>query len=1237
MKSNKSKLVVLVLVILIVYSLGIINYAVAEDDLESVLTLEEISRNLTSSDIIDENLTIRQFASNMKNLTHEDGYDYDLFGYHIKDQIEKVIPLQYFYTEGVHVYTGEEYGFVVITYSVEDLEYNYANSFMIIDFNLVNKKSTQTQDQGSPIENKFVYTIEPILEGFSKTNYIETTEELEIVFPDIQPSSYIGLTNIGINTFIENENEINSYDEGYNAESDTGDVFYSAGLEYKVIESITTEINLESLVNLVIDFGAGKLEAVPFWGNLVSFVDNAVEFAENASNLFDEKIGFETTVGTHNPLQWDNHSKTDQYKQYKEYVRDIYFSQGTTEDESKAFLCASKTDENNCFMSFDVETEGIKANSRIGFISSFSVFYKSEFQEYTVTSSNNQLILSDSMIAGNVPAQFTREDSRKIHLKDSEIITDSNKSAYLLDKDGYNIFTFKPQSEDSDEANKQDLFGTYRFYANQKTGQLPGIRMYVFKSKVNGVPLDVKALCKMPKEDILSITSPFYPYLFATHNTSELNAPNYMDVNFVNDQSTDNTYYVLYTYSFDYLGSPTDFYVSYDYRPPQITKGTDSSQFNLTNEQSAYYMFTPTNRGNYTFTISDSQVANVSIYKNQILGQPLSINLNTNSFDVLLENNETYYFKVTNNTPIKDAYGADNAIVTISGSVLINDGDCFTPISVSDGNQDYIVNHQVSTTILAGKSRIYKVEPKGYSGIYALQNSGYTVDWYDDSFNLLDQAFLTAGETYYVEITTNTTVTDTLTIKYLSEEIAFNGSLQVVTNGDKRFYAYVLNATGDNLNNATVNVSTKLNTTEIHNETFVGQKTIVIDLTPIVFASNNTFITTIIIDEDTYNTREVITSIIMTNVTAGNAISGEYVNLQFSQSYSNVVQINVPSTVKVLILNNTTGSLVSTTGFYFNIASSSDPLIIYRKTGEGNLNIKAPSNQNAITSSRDLIFNVNAPLSITGGAGVENGAGSNNDGKSAIVTNSNNTVVLNGTARLTFLGGTGGNISGRSFYYSDPAGMGGIALQVGNLVINCGTLTIRGGVGGNGGVGVSGTKGADGVGYQADGRGANGADGTDGGYGGDGGTAGMGLVILGSKCVIYTSNITIKAGKAGDGGKGGAGGAGGAGAPGMSVSGFSGQTAGGDGGNGGRGGTGGDAGLRVPAVNSSDMSKIINNTGVDFTSMFTALGDSGGIGLGGTGGEGGAGGSGGTAWFWQEASDGVAGENGANGSNGIWP
>ena len=196
---------------------------------------------------------------------------------------------------------------------------------------------------------------------------------------------------------------------------------------------------------------------------------------------------------------------------------------------------------------------------------------------------------------------------------------------------------------------------------------------------------------------------------------------------------------------------------------------------------------------------------------------------------------------------------------------------------------------------------------------------------------------------------------------------------------------------------------------------------------------------------------------------------------------------------------------------------------------------------------------------------------------------------------------------------------GSHGIQVANLYIYGGEVTVVGGNGGNGGNGGhGGDGGSDDNSYSC----ANywGGDGGNGGSAGDGGKSGIGMVVTGD-IVLYSGALSVTGGTGGSGGNGGSGGYGGRGDYPVSSNR---NYPGGKGGNGGNGGNGGS--------NSYGGEAILATNFIIYDGHVTAIG--GNEGTAGVGGSRGSGGSGGTG----SGTAGTSGDNGAfcgNGGAGI--
>ena len=236
-------------------------------------------------------------------------------------------------------------------------------------------------------------------------------------------------------------------------------------------------------------------------------------------------------------------------------------------------------------------------------------------------------------------------------------------------------------------------------------------------------------------------------------------------------------------------------------------------------------------------------------------------------------------------------------------------------------------------------------------------------------------------------------------------------------------------------------------------------------------------------------------------------------------------------------------------------------------------------------------------------------------------------------------GGSGRGGDGTNGRWGSDGGNGcdgGNGIQVANVTVYGGNVSITGGTGGNGGTG--GTGGTGGAGGEHD-VGGNGGSGGLGSYGGTGGNGGNG--IQATNVTVYDGIVSVTGGKGGNGGTGGNGGAGGKGGSHY----YDTQKSIGNGGNGGAGGNGfpgGNGGNGGNGIQATDVivcggDLVSNGCTHVFNGSHYYYQD--GSGSGGKGGNGGAGGEHGkhyqTVSGLCSAKPGSNGNNGSNGSYGI--
>lgn len=1209
---NKKTIIISLLFVLSLTLFAVLNISTTYASAESE-TLEQKIVRFTSSDLLDGEqeggTDIRSFAQKYKNDEYRAGYT---GSYPITSIISKVLPLELFYTEGAHVYMGSEYGFIVYTYT-NNSGVSYFSQFLIIDFTF----SLAHDKYGTAVTNQPTYRMETLIQQFVEVTRENETSDWNVIQPQSRLGTDIYLKNVYIAANLENENELNFYDSYYDKQKDNGDVILYAGIDYCAHTQVGS-VNFEPLLTWGIDFVVTKTaEMNPITDKALSFVEDASSFINAVGEIYNVNDVTYSTIGSESRLQFSNLSKDEQKSNsnYTSYAREVYVKQSDLNNAATAeFVPGMNCDDENSFIELQVITAGLPVNSRISFSVGFeAVFKQVGSANFIKTEDGGYDVLPDDY-PNSTPAILTHSIDYKIQNASIKKIKSVNYvdnqwdeiadgMAYLLNKNGYQIYEFQPQAEG--ELDEQFIFGDYCFYTNSIMGLQPSTRIHLFKSNGGSGKINPKELCLLSREELIS-----HPYLLAYNNQGTYDDMWKLKYTFTNNVNTDNLYYVLYTYSFDYLGGSSYFEAEYDFIPTELNLNGENTTFYSGASTELYFRAIPSTTGNYTISIQGVPSATLYLYESQVGNTRLKESYSNSVLDVLLKKGKTYYIRINN--------------ITTNTSGIIN---------IFSGEE--IENYQTSLSgIGSNETKYYKFIPTEFSGKYDVDVvDGINVLWYDSNLEQLNfdskgNTFLSKNSTYYLKVYNvgAVSLSSNITINYLYEN-TFNSILKIVTEGHRQYYAYVIE--GANVSGMSLSIVVNFNGHSIYNNTIISSDNdfvLPINLTSVNFISGtNTINASIIVNENTLNPASVPMQEIYTTYSTldSTSYSAEYVYFYCtSRSFSSKV-VYIPDTVKMLIVNN--ASTVNLTGVYFDIAESENPLIIHFNSASA-LTIKAPVNISVINSSRDIVLNCKGIVSLYGGNGIDNEFYVDLDGDPAICAH-NNTVVLNGAGTLKLYGGDGGNTYGQEFYNIDPAGNGGTAIEVKNLVINVGGIYIKGGAGGNGGVGTQGSNGVDGIS-----AGSNGTDGGNGGYGGDGGSAGMGVWVLGNYCAIYTSNIQMYGGVAGNGGLGGRGGNGGNGADGSRYG------NGGNGGDAGNGGMGGDYGTGMIAFNSYDINKIkyYNSAGGEISlptnlkTMFETWSSDGMPGVGGNPGTPGKGGKGGSGFL------GIgAGSNGYNGSPGI--
>ena len=1189
-------------------------------------SIQERIVRFTDSDYLDgdPNTDIREFADNYKKDKYSPKGEPPVYqAYHVTEIIGKVVPIELLFTEGVRAYMGMEYAF--ITYADLGKSDDMFAELLLIDFEIDFEKT----DSGLEINNQPIYRMEVLL-----GTVFEIREEFgkyELYRPRTVLPVDIFLKNVFIAATMENENEYNAYDAGYDHQEDGGDIIMNVAVDYRATEYKDGDADASDLIKWAVDkiitksldaVGDLGIPAVSPAANIVGkawyYAKKTSDFISKADNLLEESEQKEVIIESGTVFCKSNLSKDKHAKLSLPYPREVYVSQKQMDDVAVALFKPDRTsNDDNGFIQMKLVTSG-DSSSRFNFVVGFEAVFKNL--------GNNPIIVKEDGSYGIDTGEKTeaatfihtvqyKEFVGADHIRDvsgyenSYTKYDSRDPAYILDKDGYAIYKFTPKFRD------EYAFGKYTFRNIERVEHSPTTYIYLLKPTHNGVAIDLDELVNMTNEEILKSD-----YLLA-YNGTDFDFRNKLEYDFVDRGSvSENTYYVLYKYVGEYDKS-CSFYARSEFTPETLAVDKTVS---AVVKGKRHYSFYPEQNDNYVFTadgLSDGYIEVYDSHNELIVSAPKESH-------VLLKGGEKYIVRI-------DSRGGDGS----------------ARVTARVGNEIALSNfvYAASFDLCIRQTQYFKIMPQNLTGTYKLNCeylSGMRVYWYNSYLEPIERdratAYLNAGGTYYIalENITAKSFVGEFTVAYDASAIAFESRVEALPDGyDYKLCFVTEESLPDGIDSTftlaanydivckNVRYSGHRFTYDITRLNYMGADKYSFSGYICVNGDENIYIKPIVMDfnKTVYKSNKDVT------------LSSPYEKFTFEGSATGDVKVSVSSAVKVLTLQSVEKYAVS--GIRFEIAQSVEPLFVYLK----DCDFTAPLSSSLITSRRDIVLLCLGKSRLTGGRGEDDGDYLSKNGCSAFDM-PRNTLVINsfqgvrGTDELTLKGGDGGYFSDNKVYkVTSKAGNGGIAVQALNVVIRNNKLTISGGRGGNGGRGKDGAAGANSTGLQSNGVGARGGDGEDGSPASGGGDGGYAFCVYGEYIAVYATDLTAYGGQGGYGGRGGDGGAGGNGAKGKDGGAFGGQCGGGSGGNGGRGGRGGDGGCGMYALNESAWNKIKRFSAVDHSAMLKKAYSAGKGGAGGTGGKGGIGGAGGKNTWGVKAPNGANGIDGADGNVGINP
>ena len=222
---------------------------------------QELCRELTSSDVITEEYTLDEYIADVKKGNYQPGTDAEMVAH--AEILNKIIPIETFFTSGQYFYAGAEYAFLV--WSTDSAE----NRVMIIDYDCTMDYEKNMVLVGANILQA-VYGVQAYGNGYRATAY-----HIDSLFYIKAPKMYGSIRNL---------HQSNDFDFNYSKHTDDGIIFRGFQLFYQGVsfeesndEGFLISTALSSLPSIIGDV----LEA-----DIGSFlIDTATMFVELAEGI----------------------------------------------------------------------------------------------------------------------------------------------------------------------------------------------------------------------------------------------------------------------------------------------------------------------------------------------------------------------------------------------------------------------------------------------------------------------------------------------------------------------------------------------------------------------------------------------------------------------------------------------------------------------------------------------------------------------------------------------------------------------------------------------------------------------------------------------------------------------------------------------------------------------------------------------------------------------------------------
>ncbi len=220
------------------------------------------------------------------------------------DDIVKIIPKTCFTAEGSYDQIGNEYGYFITTYLIEQGHLRSLVFVYDIEFSMPNYDQDEFKIKIIPSISFFYNYYDSTYDSY----YGFTTDSSSLVLPESGVEHNYALQNVNFSVILENANAKNVFDEGYNPADDNGDFIVQT--RYNYVGSEKT-FGGKSLIYDLFEVGMGYVPvAGEVYNGLSSIATIASDIYESVTPQFIEKSQLENGIDT---FSMDGEKQIDKY------------------------------------------------------------------------------------------------------------------------------------------------------------------------------------------------------------------------------------------------------------------------------------------------------------------------------------------------------------------------------------------------------------------------------------------------------------------------------------------------------------------------------------------------------------------------------------------------------------------------------------------------------------------------------------------------------------------------------------------------------------------------------------------------------------------------------------------------------------------------------------------------------------------------------------------------------------